>query len=260
MIILSTTSDILRVTTTTANALTAQANFTDSGVGYFSPDRQNTAIASVATTTILSAVGASLKRALKSLVVKASGGPNGVVIDYFDGSTAFQLQALALALGESIEYEDAAGWFVRAADGSIKGATGPVPLANQTHIGWAPILAGQTSNLLTLIPAGHTPGLYLASISQIVVTTSTASFGQETVNWSNGGARTISSLANAFGTPTWTVAGLAVNNSAGSAIRAQLLRAIYSDGISAITAQVTAGGVLVLPVIDVYASACRIGT
>lgn len=134
------------------------------------------------------------------------------------------------------------------------------PVAAQSQLGWAPTVAGQTSNLLTLMPADHAPGLYQVSINQRVTTTSTASFGQETVTWSNGGAQTISTLSNAFGTPQWTVAGLALNNSSGSAVRTQIPRFIRSDGISPITAQVTAGGVLVAPVLDIIASAFCIGT
>lgn len=262
MIILSTASDILRLTTTTANALAVHASYTDSSVVHFAPGRQNTAIAAVATTTILSAVGSSLTRALKSLTVKAGGGANTVTIEYFDGTTAFQLQSVALAQGESIEYEDAAGWRVRAADGSLKGlgqtgptgATGPAANPTQSHIGWAPTAAAQTSNLLTLLAAGHAPGLYTVNISQMTATT-TAGYGQETVSWSNGGAKTIATDASTA-SPRWNVAGLAVS----ATQRTQYPRSIYSDGVSAITAQVTAGGTIVTPVVDIYASACRVGT
>lgn len=118
MIILSAPSDILRLATSASSALDVHASFVDTGANYFAPGRQNTAIASIATTTIVSAVGSSLVRALKALSINARGGANVVTLEYFDGTTAFRLISVSLAIGERLEYEDAAGWSVRAIDGS----------------------------------------------------------------------------------------------------------------------------------------------
>jgi hypothetical protein len=275
MIILSTAADILRIATSAASALDAQASFVDSGAGYFQPGRQNTAISSIATTTILSAVGSSLTRALKALSVNARGGANTVTVEYFDGTTAFRLVSVALASGETLEYEDAFGWRVLTVDGAMKGigpqgatgttgatgATGPAANPTQSHVGWAPTVSGQTSNLLTLLAAGHAAGLYLVAISQLVRTLTTGgASGQETLTWSNGGAQSVSTGTGATSSPRWGVLGLAYGVP-GALQNHQYPRFIYSDGISAITAQVTVvGGTPVAPVIDISASACRIGT
>ena len=138
------------------------------------------------------------------------------------------------------------------------GATGAASNATQTHIGWAPTAAGQQSNLLTLVGAGHPAGLYEVAIVQQVKTVSASALGQETVSWSNGGAQSLVTGTTSTTTPIWAAVGVATLG--GAAVKIQIPRLVYSDGVSAITAQVTAQGTVATPVIDVYAAACRIGT
>lgn len=126
----------------------------------------------------------------------------------------------------------------------------------QSQIGWAPTVVGQTSNLLELMPAGHAPGLYRVSIAQHVRTLSSGGCGTETLTWSNGGAQSVTTGVTSNAAPRWTVLGLAIATPAAGQI-IQYPRVIESDGISAITAQVTANGTIVTPVIDIYASVQR---
>jgi hypothetical protein len=128
MIVLSTTSDIVRVTTSAAVALDVQASYADNTATSFAPGRQPTAISTATTTTVLSSPAASTQRGLKSLTAHARGGANAVSVELFDGSTAYRLASASLASGETLSYEDGRGWFVLAVDGATKGligATGP---------------------------------------------------------------------------------------------------------------------------------------
>jgi hypothetical protein len=127
-------------------------------------------------------------------------------------------------------------------------------LGTQSQLGWAPTAAGQQSNVLTLMPAGHQAGFYLVGIAQMVRTVSASAVGQETFTWSNGGAQTISTGSSAANSPRWSQLGLAYALP-GPLQAIQFPRFIYSDGISAITVQVTAAATVATPVIDLYAQA-----
>lgn len=259
MIVLTTTSDIIRLVTSAAVALDVNASYADNTTSSYTPGKQNTAISTATTTTVVSAPAASTQRGVKRLSAHARGGANTVTAEFFDGTTAFRLLSVALGAGETLEYEDAHGWRVLSALGEIKTTfSGSTPPPTQSHVGWAPTAAAQNSNLLTLQPAGHAPGLYLVGISQLVRTVAASSQGVETITWSNGGAQSLLTGAGNNG-PLWSALGVALNGGTGA--KFQFHRVIYSDGTSAITVQVqSAGTMATTPVIDVHASAMRVGS
>jgi hypothetical protein len=121
MIVLTGTSDILRVVTSAAAALDVHCSFVDNTAATYTPGRQNTAITTATTTTVLAAPAAATQRGLKKLSAVARGGANTVTVEYFDGSTATRLVSVAPASGETLEYEDAHGWRVLTVDGAAKG-------------------------------------------------------------------------------------------------------------------------------------------
>ena len=128
MIILNTTSDVLRVVTSSANALDANASFVDVSTTTVSGSRQNTPIVSATTTNFVSAPAASTQRNVKRFTLCAKGGANTVIPQLFDGTTAFQLlggTAITLAAGDTLEYEDGQGWAVLDPTGAIKQVLGP---------------------------------------------------------------------------------------------------------------------------------------
>lgn len=129
MIILATTADVIRLVTTSANALDVHASYVDNQTATatpYTPGRQNTAIAAAATTTVLSAPAASTQRQLKKLTANARGGANTVTVEYFDGTTAFRALQVTLAASETLEYEDLTGWIIHDATGAVKTAAGVV--------------------------------------------------------------------------------------------------------------------------------------
>lgn len=123
MIILATTTDVIRLVTTSANALDVHVSWVDNQTATatpYTPGRQNTAIAAAATTTVLGAPAASTQRQLKKLQACARGGANTVTVEFFDGTTAFRALQVTLATGETLEYEDLCGWTIHDATGAVK--------------------------------------------------------------------------------------------------------------------------------------------
>lgn len=114
MILLTSTSDILRLITSAASAVDVHASFMDFNGTIVVPGRQNTVgISGATTTTIVSAPGASIQRNIKMLTVRNRGALNqDVTIVHFDGSLAPEMHKVTLAPGESLQYSDALGFVV----------------------------------------------------------------------------------------------------------------------------------------------------
>lgn len=122
MIILDSTSDIVRLVTSSANAVDVLAAFFDDVSGSpYTAGAQPTAISSATTSTVVSSPAASTRRHIKKLSFCCRGGANTLTPQYFDGSTSIQLHAaVALADEETLCYEDGAGWYVLDPSGQRK--------------------------------------------------------------------------------------------------------------------------------------------
>lgn len=105
--LLTSTSDIIRVTTSTTAPLDVQASWADITTTAFAPGRTNTKISSAATTTIVASPGASTQRQLKSLVIQNidSSNSNVITVEHFDGTNAVEVYSRTLLAGESVEYD-----------------------------------------------------------------------------------------------------------------------------------------------------------
>ena len=142
------------------------------------------------------------------------------------------------------------------------GATGPAANPTQTQIGWAPSAAAQTSNVLTLLAAGHAAGLYLVVPYVFVRTVQGSSYVGYAVSHSNGGAQTFP-VTNAGTNSAFNIATLGQVMAMGSSsvAKATHIVPVYSDGVSALTVQFTSGGTFAgAALLDLYVSACRVGT
>lgn len=123
MIVLSTTSDIIRVVTTAAVATDVHVTYVDNTTTTYTPDKQNTAITTATTTTIVSSPAASTQRQIKTLTLVAVGGAQTATLQFYNGATAYQLcPTISLASGESIAYVDCIGWTTIDTNGAIKNA------------------------------------------------------------------------------------------------------------------------------------------
>ena len=105
--ILTTTSDIVRVTTSTTADIDVAADWADITTTAFTPGRTGTKISSAATTTVVAAPLASTQRQVKSLIIANvhASTSNVVTVEYYDGTNAHQSYKRTLLAGESIQYD-----------------------------------------------------------------------------------------------------------------------------------------------------------
>lgn len=108
MILLTSTSDIIRVVTGSAASVQVHASYVDNASGVITPGRTNTAaITSATTTTIVPAPGASTQRNVKSLVLSnLSSTPTTVSIQHFDGTTSSELFSCTLLQNENLTLDE----------------------------------------------------------------------------------------------------------------------------------------------------------
>jgi hypothetical protein len=117
MLLLASTSDLLRVVSSSTSALDVQASCmdlaaspsTDRPTGH----RQNTAITAATTTTVVSSPAASVIRTVKTLSVRNRGvGTQVVTILHSDGTTTVEVIEASLAPDWALHYHESAGWWV----------------------------------------------------------------------------------------------------------------------------------------------------
>lgn len=117
MLLLETTSDVLRVVTTQAINVDVVACFAeiDPVTNALDDQRQLTAIAVAATTTVLSSPAAGLRRIVRALSVanKDATTTQGVTVQLYDGATAYDILDVQLPPGASLFYHGANEWSIK---------------------------------------------------------------------------------------------------------------------------------------------------
>ena len=120
MLLLSSTSDIVRVITAAAAAIKVHASYVDNAAGTITPGRTNTSITTATTTTVVASPAASTHRNLKHLNITnthASQSCN-VKVEHFDGTTAVELMGFVLLPGENMVFNEEGRWVHRDAQGA----------------------------------------------------------------------------------------------------------------------------------------------
>lgn len=127
MLLLTSTSDKLRLTTSSTANIDVQASYVDYAAGTITPDRKNTPISSATTTDIVAAPAASTQRNVKHVNIRNRHGStsNDVTLIHTDGTNAMELFKCTLAAGEQLVFTDGYGFQVFAASGALK-IVGPV--------------------------------------------------------------------------------------------------------------------------------------
>lgn len=114
MQLLTGTAHVFRVVTGSAVTVDVFASYIDKNGSTFTPGNQATAITTAATTDVVAAPGASTQRNLKSCSIrnKHASSSNVVTVQFFNGTTAFEIISETLAAGTELLYEDGQGWTV----------------------------------------------------------------------------------------------------------------------------------------------------
>lgn len=120
MILLTTTSTVLRVVTDAAVAVDVLAIYADKSGASFSVGNQATAISTATTTTVLAAPAASTQRNVKALAIRnTSASAVTVTVEVYDGATAYSVRKQALVANSTLSYEDRQGWRVSSTPSSV---------------------------------------------------------------------------------------------------------------------------------------------
>jgi hypothetical protein len=125
MLLLTSTSDIVRVTTSAAGDIQVHTSFVDNNAGTITPDRRNWNISTATTTTVVPSPGASTQRNVKGLYITNNSATvtNFVEVQHFDGTTSSELMGVTLLPGENLVLREDGSWAHRDANGGEYGYT-----------------------------------------------------------------------------------------------------------------------------------------
>lgn len=121
MLLLTSTSDIIRLVTGTATTtIEVHASYVDVSGTTITPGRTNTRITTAATTTIVASPGASTQRNVKAIYVtnNSTGTSCTVGVEHFDGTNSIELMQFVLLPGENLGYREDGSWVHRDAHGA----------------------------------------------------------------------------------------------------------------------------------------------
>jgi hypothetical protein len=230
MILLTATTDLISVITDAAVTCDVHASYMDYTT-VVTPGRQNTAISTATTTTVVSSPASSTQRNVKTLNIrnKAASTSVGVTVQFNQNATLYELHATTLKAGECLEYIEGIGFFLLTATAKLDTV---VRVANDIVMSTAATLADVTGLTVNLKNAK-----FYAFESQLfhisAATTTGAQFG---VNYS--GTATLVIAANISGV-TNSVTGGTI--SLGSATALNTVITAQTTGSSGITQTVLAG-------------------
>ncbi len=129
MLLLTSTSDIVRVVTSAAASVTAHTDYVDNNAGTITPGRTNTAtITTATTTTIVGSPGASVQRNVKAIHLTNNHASiaTQVTVQHFDGTNSEDLMGVTLLPGENLIFSADGTWKHHDAQGAEYFPTGPV--------------------------------------------------------------------------------------------------------------------------------------
>jgi hypothetical protein len=121
MLLLTSTSDIVRLTTSTATStIEVHTSFVDVSGATITPGRLNTRITTATTTTIVASPAASTQRNVKAIYCtnNSTGSSNTIGIEHFDGTNSIELMSFILLPGENLGYREDGSWVHRDAQGA----------------------------------------------------------------------------------------------------------------------------------------------
>lgn len=127
MLLLTSTSDLLQITTATATStIEVHASYVDISGTTITPLRANTKITAATTTTIVGSPAASTQRNVKGLYVtnNSAGTSCNVAISHTDGTNVIELMQFVLLPGENMGYREDGSWVHRDRAGAEYPASG----------------------------------------------------------------------------------------------------------------------------------------
>lgn len=206
--LLTSTSDIIRIVTSAAVDVDIQAGWADQTTTAFTPGRTNTKVTTATTTTIVSAPGASTQRQVKTIVIRNihATDPNTVTVQHYDGTTSDTVFKRTLAASESIAY-DGTKWLTYNSTGNqtITTSAGDALTTNPlsqfaatTSAQLAGVISDETGTdkvVFNTSPTLVTPVLGVATATTVNKVTLTAPASGSTLTIADGATLTVSASA-----------------------------------------------------------------
>ena len=119
MLLLTSTSDLVRVTTSAVCDIEVHASYVDNAAGTITPGRTNTAISTATTTTVVASPSASTQRNVKALQITNNAATSVFVeVLHTDGTTPVELIGVTLLGGEGLGLREDGSWVHRDANGA----------------------------------------------------------------------------------------------------------------------------------------------
>lgn len=121
MLLLTSTADLVRLTTGTATStIEAHTSYVDVSGSTITPGRTNTHISTATTTTIVGSPAASTQRNVKAIYVtnNSPGTSCNVGVQHTDGTTVIELIQFVLLPGENLGYREDGSWVHRDKQGA----------------------------------------------------------------------------------------------------------------------------------------------
>jgi hypothetical protein len=128
MLLLTSTSDIVRVVTGSAANVTVHASWVDNASGTITPGRTNTAaITTATTTTVIASPGSSTQRNVKGLYItnNHATASTQVTVQHYDGTNSEDLMGVTLLAGENLVYDEDGSWHHHDSQGGHYTYAGP---------------------------------------------------------------------------------------------------------------------------------------
>lgn len=121
MLLLTSTSDLVRLTTSAATStIEVHTSYVDVSGATVTPARTNTRITTAATTTIVGSPAAATQRNVKAIYVtnNSAGTACTVGVEHTDGTNVIELIQFVLLPGENLGYREDGSWVHRDANGA----------------------------------------------------------------------------------------------------------------------------------------------
>lgn len=147
MLLLTSTSDLVRVVTDAAGDIEVHASYMDNNAGTITPGRTNTAsITTATTTTVVGSPGSGEQRNVKHLNIRNNHASQAVLVTVFhtDGTNQEDLMEVTLLAGEALVFNQAGVWIHYDANGGMYPQVGAI--ATQAE------MEAASSNVVTVSP------------------------------------------------------------------------------------------------------------
>lgn len=166
MLLLTSTSDIIRIVTGSAADIDCHASYVDNNAGTITPGRTNTAnITTATTTTVVASPGSGVQRNVKFLDITNvhATASTVVTVQHFDGTNSVDLIGVTLLPGENLVLSSTGDWMHHDSQGADYAYTVPAG-ANNFPTGTFAQTCDRILGANTSTTAGTSGSLYLSAI------------------------------------------------------------------------------------------------